>query len=89
VIYQLEFKSSLTERYDSDLIDLVRMHVENSGVKVVGEFGGGSLLGTSEDDMFAAVNGFQIECDGEIALRLSKEIERMLTRAVYVEEVTL
>jgi hypothetical protein len=83
VIYQLEFTSSVAERYDSDLIDRVRMHIENAGVRVVGEFGG------TQSDSTTADNGFEVECDGEVALRLSKEIETMLTRAVYIEEVTL
>lgn len=85
--YDLFFKSSQTERYETDMNDRVRMHLENAGVKLVRE-SGGTARTAPENEATASDNLFTVECDGEVALRLGREIGAMLGhRAVYVEPV--
>jgi hypothetical protein len=85
--YELYFKSSATERYDTDQNDRVRMYLENAGYPAVGE-GGGTALGLGEDDPTASDNIFEIEADETIAVRLGNEIAALLGgRDVYVQEV--
>jgi hypothetical protein len=85
--YQLLFKSSAVERYDTDMNERVRMYLENAGFPVVGEFGG-TAMGIPADDPNASDNGFEVEADAEIAQRLSHEISALLGgRAVLFEEL--
>ncbi len=86
--HELFFKSSAVERYESDMNDRVREHLENAGVAVTGEFGG-SADGIAADDPTASDNGFNILCDEETALRMGNEVAEMLgNRDVYVQVVT-
>jgi hypothetical protein len=85
--YELMFKSSANERYDTDQNEQVRAYLQNAGYPVVGEAGGTSLA-VSEDDPNASDNIFEIEADGEVTQRLSHEISALLGgRAVLFEEV--
>lgn len=85
--YELFFKSSATERYDTDMNDRVREYLDNAGYTVVGE-GGGTYLGAPEDDPRASDNIFEIDCTFEIAQRLAHEISVMLgNRSVLFEQV--
>ena len=87
--YELFFKSSATERYDTDQNDRVRMYLENAGHPAVGEFGGTSLA-LGEDDPTASDNGFEIEADEVTARRLGNEIAVLLgNRDVYVQAVAV
>jgi hypothetical protein len=86
--HELFYKSSATERYESDMNDKVREHLENAGVAVTGEFGG-TTMGIAADDPTASDNGFNILCDEETALRMGNEIAELLDhRDVYVQVVT-
>ena len=86
--HELFFKSSAVERYETDMNDRVREHLENAGVAVTGEFGG-SADGIAADDPTASDNGFNILCDEETALRMGNEVAELLGhRDVYVQVVT-
>jgi hypothetical protein len=85
MIFTLEFKSSAHERYNTDMNDRVRLHFEQAGIKVVGEFGGTAMM-LDESDPAASDNGFDIETDQVTAQRLSHELEKLLDgRPVYVQ----
>jgi hypothetical protein len=84
MIFTLEFKSSAHERYNTDMNDKVRLHIEQAGLKVVGEYGGTAMM-LDEDDPGASDNGFDIDTDEVTAQRLSHELETLLGgRPVYV-----
>jgi len=83
---QIAFKSSAHERYNTEMNDRVRLHIEQAGVKVVSE-SGGSQLGPL-DDPVGADNGFGVRCDEATAQRLSEEISILLGgRPVYVDQI--
>ena len=85
--HELMFKSSAHERYNTDMNDRVRLHIEQAGVRIVGESGGTAMM-LDDDDPAASDNIFEVETDEITAQRLSHEIAAMLNnRAVYVEEV--
>lgn len=85
--YELTFKSSADERYETDQNDRVRLHIEQAGVEVVGEFGG-SYLQVARTDPDGSDNGFLVDCDEVTAKRLGHEIGDLLNgRDVNVREV--
>jgi hypothetical protein len=85
--FELFYKSTATERYDTDMNDRVRTYLENAGITVVGEFGG-TAMGVPADDPTASDNGFEIEADELLAHRLGNEIAVLLgNRDVYVQPV--
>lgn len=84
--YELQFKSSPNERYDTDLNDRVRMYLDNAGVKVTEEFGGSNLT-SSMDDPDGSDNGWVIAVDGTTARQLATEISILIGgRDVEVRE---
>jgi hypothetical protein len=83
--YEIFFKSSATERYDTDQNDRVRTYLETAGFHDFGEFGG-TALGLPVDDPTASDNGFVVETDEVTARRLGNGIAELLgNRDVYVQ----
>jgi hypothetical protein len=85
--YELMYKSSATERYDTDMNDRVRDYLENAGYKVLSE-SGGTYLGAPEDDPHASDNIFEVDADFPTVQMLSHEISALLgNRSVLFEQV--
>lgn len=85
--WEIHFKSSATERYDTDMNEKVRGLLASRHIAVHEEFGG-TLIGTDDNDPNASDNGWVIDTDELTARRVGSDISQLLGgRNVDVAEV--
>ncbi len=81
--WQIEYKQTSEERYDSDMNDLVETQVKMFGVEILESYGG-SGFGPG----MVAENGYVFKADEETAKRLQAHVAAYIDRPVELTKVS-